>query len=283
MRKAYHSREYIPPKYPETWITMRKNRLRLYRGEEVYLNHGDEFEIEFDNITRSTWLAQIKINGESVSDAGIVLRPGEHVYLDTPDLNSRTKHKFRFETYQVKKGRNHLTVDNGLVEISWHKKLQHNPIWLNSPPYTIHHWWDNRHDFIGPFNAPRKIDRTDSPDWVFNPTITCGTSLNDNSAVHSAEVRLDSGYYAEDQVDSGRKSVKKMEETGRIEQGSVSNQNFVQTGDEFEYSPSHEVSFKILPASKKTTRVNEIKQYCSDCGRKIRKNENFCPKCGKKH
>ena len=72
------------------------------------------------------------------------------------------------------------------------------------------------------------------------------------------------------------------EETGRIEQGSQSNQDFVEGSGEFNYYATHTVKYKILPVSKKPVSTRELREYCSGCGRRRRKNENFCPSCGRR-
>jgi hypothetical protein len=47
----------------------------------VYLNNGDEFEIELFNPTISKVMAKIDLNGISIGP-GVVLRPGERVFLE---------------------------------------------------------------------------------------------------------------------------------------------------------------------------------------------------------
>jgi len=274
--RNYHaqSRRYVAETtHPDVFITLRKNRLRVYRGEEIFLNSGDEFELEFDNTTRTTWLAKIKLNGEWVSEAGLVLRPGEHVWLDTPNLDSNNKHRFRFETYNVEKGRSHLTEDNGLVEVFFYKKAQPTPNWLQpSITWTYH--------------------GTSDP-WYYTCNNTGGMNINigssgntaknypDNSITAyccSSDVSLTSGH----QFDNAPKRSAQMEETGRIEEGSHSNQDFVNSHEQFESWYDHSVTYRILPLSKQPKTIHEVKEYCSNCGRRRRKNENFCPSCGTK-
>lgn len=254
MNKYAKSHPYVAKTtFPDVFITMKKNRLRVYGGREIYLNSGDEFELEFDNTSQTTWLAKIKLNGEWISQAGLVLRPGEHIYLDTPNLDSSEKCRFRFETYEVEKGRSHIIENNGLVEIFFHKKTQPFDHWIT---YTSQWVQDNNWKF--------------QDDWYSYSTD--GGTFRDNISVN---------YCNSDQNSIGKHSPE-MEETGRIGEGSHSNQDFFNSNESFESFHSHSVTYKILPQSKRPTTIREVKEYCSNCGRRRRKNENFCPSCGSK-
>ena len=69
-------------------------------------------------------------------------------------------------------------------------------------------------------------------------------------------------------------------ETGRVEKGSVSEQNFGHVSLELESWPFHTIALKLLPLSQ---RPSEAALYCCNCGRRARAKENFCPACGTKH
>jgi hypothetical protein len=62
------------------------------------MKNGSEFELELFNPKQSTVLSKIKINGSYICGGGIVLRPGERVYLERYLDDAR---KFLFETYNV--------------------------------------------------------------------------------------------------------------------------------------------------------------------------------------
>ena len=81
---------------PQSFITKGKQRLKQHI-DTVYLNNGDEFEIELYNPTQNKVLAKIELNGSSIG-SGIILRPGERVFLERY-LNEAKK--FLFETYNV--------------------------------------------------------------------------------------------------------------------------------------------------------------------------------------
>ena len=72
-------------------------------------------------------------------------------------------------------------------------------------------------------------------------------------------------------------------ETGRIEAGSISNQEFDSVNIDFEYLPFVTEKIKLLPISQKPYTVNDLhKIYCAECGRKLKTNYKFCPFCGSK-
>jgi hypothetical protein len=81
---------------PQSFITKSKQRLKQ-QIDTVYLNDGDEFEIELYNPTQNKVLAKIEMNGNSIGN-GIILRPGERVFLER---YLDVAKKFLFETYVV--------------------------------------------------------------------------------------------------------------------------------------------------------------------------------------
>ena len=81
---------------PVAFVTKGRQRLKQFENT-VYLNNGDEFEIELFNPTQNKVLAKIELDGKSIG-SGIVLRPAERVFLERYLDIAR---KFLFETYKV--------------------------------------------------------------------------------------------------------------------------------------------------------------------------------------
>ena len=76
----------------------------------------------------------------------------------------------------------------------------------------------------------------------------------------------------------------KVEETGRIEEGTISNQKFETIAKSFNTLPFATTIYWILPFSKKPIEVSEIKVYCTDCGTRQKKTSwKHCPSCGNKY
>ena len=66
---------------PTAFVTKGRQRVKQYNNDSVYLNNGNEFELELFNPTTSKVMAKIELNGISIG-AGIVLRPGERVFIE---------------------------------------------------------------------------------------------------------------------------------------------------------------------------------------------------------
>ena len=82
---------------PMAYVTVNKGRKKM-KNEVVFMDNGTEFEIELFNPTQNTVLSKISINNKLISYSGIVLRPGERVFLERYLDDSS---KFEFETYNV--------------------------------------------------------------------------------------------------------------------------------------------------------------------------------------
>jgi hypothetical protein len=67
---------------PTAHITNKKSRLKVYNGHLVFLNDKDNFEFELHNPKQKSVLVKIKLNGEYISTSGIVLKPGQRVFLE---------------------------------------------------------------------------------------------------------------------------------------------------------------------------------------------------------
>jgi hypothetical protein len=76
-------------------------------------------------------------------------------------------------------------------------------------------------------------------------------------------------------------SFSNLNETGLVGKGADSNQQFSSDYTNFSTFSSNSVEIKILPESKLELTSNMIRNYCHDCGTRL-KNQSwkFCPSCG---
>jgi hypothetical protein len=128
---------------PCAYITQGKHRLKQY-GQNVYMKNGSEFELELFNPKQSTVLAKIKINGSYIGGGGIVLRPGERVFLERYLDDSR---KFLFETYNVDGTSSEVLKaiqNNGDVTIEFYDEYVKPDIRIRTPWPTNDYWWYNQ-------------------------------------------------------------------------------------------------------------------------------------------
>jgi hypothetical protein len=246
---------------PTAHITKKKSRLKVYNGHNVFLTDKDNFEFELHNPTHKSVLCKIKLNGNYISTSGVVLRPGQRVFLER---FLDTNNKFEFSTYKVKDtSENRSAIDlNGDVLVEFYDEQE-----VRVYPHLSGGNWGTGWTTIN----------TGSP-YYGNMTFTTSNSNIVGSTSTS--------FYSSTSTPTGPNirslKSKKSIETGRIEKGEKSNQNFTNSYEQFNYHTSHTVKFKILPLGTKNINVEEIRQYCTECGTKIKRNFKFCPSCGNK-
>jgi Flp pilus assembly protein TadG len=261
---------------PTAHITKKKSRLKVYNGHIVFLNDKDNFEFEIHNPKQKSVLCKIKLNGEYISTSGVVLRPGQRVFLER-FLDSNNK--FEFSTYKVKDtSENRSAIDlNGdiLIEFYDEQEMSNNFLISNRTNYGSGIVYGSRsNDYIPQFGTT--ISTTGGVGYN-----TTTTTYNTSNAIFTSSVSSDT-FRSEFDTSKPSKKKSKSIETGRVEKGKQSNQNFTNSYEQFNYYTSHTIEFKIQPTSTKNINVEEIRQYCTECGTKMKSNYKFCPSCGNK-
>lgn len=311
----------VAPKAPTANIAVNKSRLKVYnkKGDmpTYYLQKGQEFQIELFNPTTDTILAKITLNGNEISQGGLVLNPGQRVFLDR---YLDVAKKFMFDTYEVSNTQEvrEAIANNGDFKVQFYRESKpspRNPILkvTNIPIRSV---------FGGP-NYDQGIVRYDSPisgGYVNNSstapnTPLCDTFTTSTAAIgdtysttgllgssFSTDISTSAFYNASATISnlSGEatldclstpeptKSLKakrsKSIETGRVEEGSHSDQKFKTVNKNFEWFAFHTVEAKLLPVSQKINTAEDIKVkvYCTNCGAKLHKDHKFCGHCGTK-
>jgi hypothetical protein len=267
---------------PQSFITKSKQRLKQHI-DTVYLNNGDEFEIELYNPTSNKVLAKIELNGKSIGN-GIILRPGERVFLERYLDEAK---KFLFETYVVN-GNNqevkNAIANNGDVVVKFYDETffnQHNSTLTVGLSYP---WWSTTGTSL---NYPPGVrtfttnnlnntyfTNTSGISGTFDGTITTSNySYTSNSIVNDSNVN-----YTKPKTSEIRHV-----ETGRVEKGSDSEQSFTYDNSSFNSYPSKTNWWKLKPISTKVLVKEDLVVYCTECGSKRKKdNHKFCPQCGTK-
>ena len=264
---------------PTAHITKKKSRLKVYNGHIVFLNDKDNFEFEIHNPTNKTVLCKIKLNGSYISTGGIVLRPGQRVFLER---FLDTNNKFEFSTYTVEDtSENRSAIDlNGDVSVEFYDEQDvRNLFHLNNR--TIYgngiYYGNNTHNY-NPL-----LGTTISTTGGVTYGTTSVSTFNTSNATYTSSINT--GAIMKDLKDRGlysERKGKKSLETGRVEKGEQSNQIFTNSYEQFNSYTSHTIQFKIQPKSTKNINVEEIRQYCTECGTKMKSNYKFCPSCGNK-
>jgi hypothetical protein len=280
---------------PQSFITKGKQRLKQHI-DTVYLKNGDEFEIELFNPTQNKVLAKIEVNGNSICSGGIILRPGERIflerYIDEPK-------RFLFETYVVN-GNNeevqNAIARNGNVTIKFHKEIfltSNKPYYSNSGTLTVNPYvWTTTNTPTWNQNWNQNLTYTSTSNnltFNSNSTLTNGVSTN---TFYNKNIEQHDGVPCSNNVNiNGDNSLYiktatsplRHVETGRVEKGSDSNQTFVFDNSQFNSYPSNTDFWKIKPSSNKPVVKEELVTYCAECGAKRKKDTHkFCPHCGTK-
>lgn len=256
-------------KNPTAHITVGKQRLKQ-NGSVVYLKDGDEFEVEIFNPQQNSVLAKLKINGNYIGGGGVVLKPGQRVFLERYLDEAR---KFKFETYEVNaksKEVQEAIKNNGVVEVEFYEENPYGGSITISNPNTL--TWEQA--------------------WVNDYSIKFGSSNTTTNLISGNNSYFtNTSYSLNNNVDYNtsqnlRKSLStdRFKETGRVEKGGSSNQEFTSVNMDFNSFPSSYSTWRLMPMSEKPVEAKEVNVlYCTNCGSKRKKdNHKFCPHCGTK-
>ena len=274
---------------PCAYISKDRKRLKQF-GQTVYLNNGDEFQLELYNPSSTTVLAKIKLDGSYISGGGIVLKPGQRVFLERYLDDAR---KFKFETYEVDGTSNEVLdaiAGNGDVVIDFFDEYKQ-PVWNNPITYVggsfggpVHTYYNN------PFNINGSTTTTNCNISFTSSSNTAGVNFNTTSIsntfagpnIRSKRGILKSKGNSRSEVTMDMLSMDSIE-TGRVEKGGSSDQSFQTVNKTFNHHTCATSIWKILPVSQKVYEKQDLKVYCTNCGKKRKKDsDKFCSSCGNK-
>ena len=275
---------------PCAYISKDRKRLKQF-GQTVYLNNGDEFQLELFNPTSTTVLAKIKLDGSYISGGGIVLKPGQRVFLERYLDDAR---KFKFETYEVDGTSNEVLdaiAGNGDVVIDFFDEYKQ-PVWNNSITYVGGSFGGPTHTYYNnPFTVNGSTTTTNGNVSFTSSNNTAGVNFNTTSVsntfagpnIRSKRGILKSKPNSRSEVTMDMLSMDSIE-TGRVEKGSSSDQSFKTVDKNFNHFSCASSIWKILPVSQKVYEKQDLKVYCANCGTKKRRGSHlFCPHCGEKY
>ena len=297
-----YKKTYEAPSVPTAMIAVNKSRLKVYKNTgdmpTYYLQKGQEFQIELFNPTTDVILAKIILNGNPISQGGLVLNPGQRVFLDR---YLDVAKKFLFDTYEVSSSEEvkKAIEKNGDFKVEFYRervepKLNSNYGRLTTSSGTVRGFGGSSINGYSSSIPNGTINLTSNSGHIGTTALyssSVDTNFFDQNATKSFPtldsfddtLSLDS---IQDVIRSSRtlKSRSKSIETGRVEQGSVSDQKVVTVDKKFQYLAFHTIEYKMLPVSQKINTVEDInvKVYCTNCGAKLGKGHKFCGQCGTK-
>jgi len=275
---------------PYAWIvnSTDQGRKSIKKGNLVYLQDNTEFKIELFNPLKENVLADIKINSNSISRRGLVLRPGQRFYLDCY-LDDRKK--FVFKTYSVDNTEESKEAiqNNGIVEVlfykedvaqfnNWNSNWNINSLTIN--PYNLNNIWYGSTTNTGGY-ANCTLTNGSNNFGIFggakyDSSITnCSDTFMSNS---STQINNTIGGSLKDSSDTKNLFQKKLKksvdtlglgnstrslsdtiETGRIEKGQVSEQKFEEIDLNFQSWTISRIKYQLLPESQKPIETEELK------------------------
>jgi hypothetical protein len=272
-------------KVPGAWIVNPTDRGRIaIRSGKCFLQNRFCFDIELFNPLTECVLADIKLNGQSISKTGLVIKPGQRFYLD---CFVDDKKKFVFNTYEVETNLESIeaTKNNGLLEVFFYKE---DVITINNwrsrfDRVIVERWYPNYYPGYNPWWEPNRIYFNSGTGTIGNcggigSTTTSnayyGTSntngvVGTNAVVSntgsidltSLNAVYDSGYSNNMMLCSSvNNEVSMNHETGRVEKGSSSSQKFTEVDMDFEKNYISSTIIEILPESVKPLDVKKIKK-----------------------
>jgi hypothetical protein len=251
---------------PSAWIVTPSDKGRKsIKNGKTFLNDGEEFEIELFNPLTVSVLSDIKLNGQSISKTGLVLKPGQRFYLD---CFVDDKKKFIFSTYEIDGSQESLdaTQNNGLLEVffykediitldNWKTKMdkviieRYYPVYY--PTYRSYPWnniycgGSFGNAGYGTTNCIIGNTTTNTSNIAFGGTTVTNTTMYTSNSADLSTTPISANMMSD-------------LETGRVERGSSSSQKFTEIEMDFEKNYISSTIIQILPESKKPVEVSEI-------------------------
>lgn len=242
-------------KAPSAWIVGPKERGRksvkfdtksdTKTKGKVYLKDSEEFQIELFNPLQQCVLADIKLNGNSISETGLVLKPGQRFYLD---CFIDDKKKFVFNTYDVENNLESLIAinNNGKLEVFFYKESV----------VSINNWRNRFNTIVIERHYP---SYQPNPYWTTTPYYGTGTGDYNIGTCNTTYGSSTLGNNIMGQLNSTSNTpINGSLETGRVEKGESSNQKFDTVDMNFDNYYISSTILELLPESRKPVEVKDV-------------------------
>ena len=259
---------------PSAWVVSSEKGRKSIKNGKVYLKDKEEFQIELFNPLTDCVLADIKLNGNTISQSGLVIRPGERFYLD---CFIDDKKKFTFNTYEVEDSQSTKVAisKNGMLEVffykesvvglsNWRSRFDRVIVERYYPVHYPHYqpyWYGTPNVYCGTFGGT-----TITTTGGLSGTTTGGSSILSNNIIGTTTTNT--AYYSQpinSAYTSGIDSIatsysSNTVETGRVEKGKKSSQKFDEVDMDFEKFHISSVVLQLLPDSTKPAEAKDLKK-----------------------
>lgn len=268
---------------PSAWVVSSEKGRKSIKNGKVYLKDKEEFQIELFNPLTDCVLADIKLNGNTISQSGLVIRPGERFYLDCFVDDNK---KFVFNTYEVEDSQSTKVAisKNGMLEVffykesvvslkNWRNKFDRVIVEKYYPVHYPHYhpyWYTTPNVYCGTgtITTTGGLSGTTTGGYYTNNTTIGGVyggTLN-NLTTNNANLQpINSTYTSGINIsDLGNMTTtishSSTIETGRVERGSKSNQKFEEVDMDFEKFHISSIVLQLLPESVKPVDTKDLKK-----------------------
>ena len=121
----------------QAYVSVNKNRLKIYEDNKYYLSNGTNFEIELVNNDDKKYLVEIYLNEQSIGS--IIIKANSHNYLERYIDNNR---KFQFNTFEIDDVNETKEAQerNGSIQIYFYPQISLNyPSFINGIAFSPLH------------------------------------------------------------------------------------------------------------------------------------------------
>ncbi len=276
---------------PSAWVVSSEKGRKSIKNGKVYLKDKEEFQIEIFNPLTDCILADIKLNGNTISQSGLVIRPGERFYLDC-FVDDRKK--FVFNTYEVEDNQSTKVVisKNGMLEVffykesvvslkNWRNKFDRVIVEKYYPVHYPHYhpyWYTTPNVYCGTgtitttgglsgtttggyyVNGLGGYTNNETIGGVYGGTLnnltTNTTNLQSINSTYTTGINISDLGNMTTTTNHSTNSI----ETGRVEKGSKSNQKFEEVDMDFEKFHISSIVLQLLPESVKPVDTKDLKK-----------------------
>lgn len=218
-------------------------------GDTVYMPFGSEYSIRLKNLNSRRALVKIEIDGEEVTDGGLVVGAFKSVDLErfirNGNLSQGNRFKFVERSQKIEEHRG-IKTEDGIISIRYEFEV--------AKSYPIAKGLSTNTDLYGM--------------GVYGTTATT-RSLPSLPSLESAQVN----------------SYLPVNDTGITVEGSISNQSFSTTRWEGSDGHKHVLNLKVLGETADNLKVRQpitvkTKLECKTCGTVNPATSKFCSECG---
>lgn len=218
-------------------------------GDIVYVPFDSEYSILIKNLNNVRALVKITIDGENVTDDGVVVNANSHIDLERflGDLSIGHRFKFIKRTSKIEQHRG-IGVEDGLIRIEFQFEKPAQPI----------NWTTEYQSFLKNANFRGANTRLKSP--YAHDSYSC---VAQNAQLLSAKV----------------------DDVGITVKGSISDQKFVTVHLGEMEKETHVMVIKLAGETAQGEHVKKpvtvkTKQTCETCGHNNKATSKYCTECG---